>query len=225
MDSNQTSDSTVITDNTEQTGQAAAKTYTQQEFDDAMAKMKAAVTKRALKPYEGLGDPEELKAIRSDWEQRQQEQQLKRGEFEKTLQDLAAKKDEEIRKRDEIIRGYKIDSPLLDAAARYRSVNPAQVKSLLHQNIRLNADGEVEVVDAKGSTRYDDKGMPLSVDNLVREFLDSNPHFVSPTPATTATNSSVKPGSNAKVDIARLDMKNPEHREIYRQYRREHGIK
>ena len=202
----------------------ATKTYTQKEVDDMMARMRGSLEKKLLKPYEGLGDPNELKALREEAEKRQQEQQIKRGEFEKTMQELAAKKDAEIQKRDSIIREYKVNTPLLSAAAQYKAVAPEQVKSLLVNNVRLNDEGEVEVVDSKGSVRYSDKGTPLSVDDLVREFLDSNPHFKSAAPATTNTKSNVTSGSPSKIDITKLDMSNKEHRKLYAEYRKTAGL-
>jgi hypothetical protein len=202
----------------------ATKTYSQREVDDMMARMKGSLQKKLLKPYEDLGDPEQLKTIKTEWEQKQQEQQIKRGEFEKTLQELAAKKDAEIQKRESIIREYKVNTPLLSAAANYKAVAPEQVKSLLAHNVRLNDDGEVEVVDSKGSVRYTDAGTPLSVDDLVREFLDSNPHFKSAAPATTNTKSNVSGVPSNKVDISNLDMTNKEHRKLYAEYRKTNGL-
>lgn len=211
----------VGTDPTENDSQAqATKTYSQKEVDDMMARMKTSLQKKLLKPYEDLGDPEELRNLRAEAEKRQTEQQIKRGEFEKTLQELAAKKDAEISKRDMIIKEYRVNSPLLSAAAKYRAVNADQVKALLAQNVRLNADGEVEVVDEKGSVRYNDAGEPLQVDDLVRGFLDSNPHFVQPTPATTNTASSnAAVAGNGRIDISKLDMRKPEHRKLYAEAR------
>ena len=204
--------------------QAATRTYSQEEFDNAMARMKGTLQKKLLKPYEDLGDPEELRQLRVDADKRQQDQQLKRGEFEKTLQDMAAKKDAEISKRDVIIKEYKVNTPVLNAAAKYRAVNPDQVRSLLQPNLRLNSEGDVEIVDAKGSVRYTDTGAPLAVDDLVREFLDSNPHFVSAAPATTNTQSNVGSRGNRPIDISKLDMKNPEDRKVYAQYRKASGL-
>lgn len=203
----------------------AVKTYTQEEVDGMLARMKGSLTKKLLKPYEDLGDPEELRSIKTEWEKKQQEQQIKRGEFEKTLQELAAKKDAEIQKRDSVIKEYKVNTPLLAAAAQYRAVNADQVKALLTPQVRLNQDGEVEVVDNKGSVRYTDSGEPLGVADLVREFLDSNPHFVQANPATTNTRSSVANSGPGKIDITKLDMKNPEHRKIYAEYRKTAGIR
>ena len=197
-----------------------AKTYTQKEVDDMMARMRGSLEKKLLKPYAELGDPEELRTIKSDWEKKQQEQQIKRGEFEKTLQDLAAKKDAEIQKRDQVIREYKINTPLLSAAAKYRAVNADQVKALLQGNVRLNSDGEVEVVDAKGAVRYNDRGEPLLVEDLVNEFLKQNPHFVQSTPATTNTKTNIQPlQTSGKVDLSKLDMTRPQDRQIYKEAR------
>jgi hypothetical protein len=202
----------------------ANKTYTQEEVDNMMARMKGSLQKKLLKPYEDLGDPEELRNIKSDYERRQQEQQIKRGEFEKTLQELAAKKDAEISKRDSVIKEYKVNVPILSAAAKFNAVNAEQVKSLLSQNVRLNAQGEVEVVDEKGSVRYNDRGEPIAVEELVRGFLDSNPHFRTANPATSNTRTNISQGTSAKMDVSKLDMSNPEHRKIYAEYRKTAGI-
>ena len=204
--------------------QAATKTYSQQEVDNMMARMKGSLEKKLLKPYEDLGDPDQLRVLKTEAEKRAQEQALKRGEFEETLKTLAAKKDAEISKRDSIIKEYKVNTPVLSAAAKYRAVNPDQVRSLLQPSLRLNSEGDVEIVDAKGAVRYTDSGAPLAVDDLVREFLDSNPHFVSAAPATTNTQSNVGRGTNRPLDISKLDMKNPEDRKVYAQYRKANGL-
>jgi hypothetical protein len=202
----------------------ASKTFTQDEVNAILARTKSQLEKKYASKYEDLGDPEELRTIKTEWEKKQQEQQIKRGEFEKTLQELASKKDQEIQKRDSVIKEYKINTPLLSAAAQFRAVNAEQVKALLSSNVRLNNEGEVEVVDTKGAVRYKDNGTPLAVDDLVREFLDSNPHFVAATPATTNTKSNVADVKSSKIDISKLDFKNPEHRKLYQEYRKTSGL-
>lgn len=200
--------------------ETSEKTYTQQEFDDAMAKMRHAVTQKVLKPYQDLGDPDELRNLKKAQEQARHEEAMKKGEFEKILQDVVSKKDAEINKRDSVIRDYKIDTPLVNTAAKYRSVNPEQVKSLLKNNVRLGEDGDVEVIDASGTTRYRDNGTPMGVDDLVKEFLDTNPHFVQATPSTTNTKSSFEVGKET-LDISKLDMSNPDDRAKYAEYRQQ----
>ena len=203
--------------------QTQVKTYTQEEFDNHMARMKASIAKKYEKTFAELGDIEELKSLKQQAEQRKQEESVKRGEFEKVLQELAQKKDAEIQRRDAIIKEYTVDVPLVTAAAQYKAVNADQVKALLKPNVRLSQDGEVEIVDKEGKVRYNDSGQPFKVEDLVKEFLDGNPHFKQASPATTNSKSNIS-SSREKLDITKLDMKNPEHRKIYAQYRKDSGL-
>ena len=215
-------DETLATEGTEtSTNQTQAeKTYTQKEVDDMMARTKSAITKKVASKYEDLGDPDEIRNILSQHQKREQENAMKRGDFEKVLQDIASKKDAEIQKRDRIIEQFKLETPVIDAAARYRAVNPDQVKALVRNNLRLNGEGDVEVVDNEGKVRYDDSGRPLSVDTFVQTWLQSNPHFVQATPSTTASRSNISNSGGGSVDINKLDMTNPEHRKIYAEFRK-----
>lgn len=203
--------------NTDNQAEAETKYYTQEEFDKHMAGMRKAIESKFEKKFSELGDLDELKELKTKAEQQRQEEALKKGEFEKILQEMASKKDAEIQKRDSVIKEYKVNTPLLDAAARYRAVAPEQVRQLLGSQVRLGEMGDVEVVDTSGTVRYNDTGAPLAVDDLVKEFLDRNPHFVSPSPSTTNTKSNQGSLADGKIDITQLDMKNPAHRERYRQ--------
>jgi hypothetical protein len=214
-------DSTLANDETgssENTNQAATRTYTQEEFDSHMARMKSSITKKYEKTFAELGDIEELKQLKADAERKQLDDQKKRGEFDKIIQDLAAKKDAEIAKRDQLIKEYTVDLPLVQTAAQLRAVNAEQVKALLKPNVRLSQEGAVEIVDREGKVRYTDAGTPFKVEDLVSEFLQSNPHFVQPTPATTQGKSNIGQ-SQPKFDPSKLDMKNPEHRKLYQESR------
>jgi hypothetical protein len=212
------------TDTSQNEIQATVKTFTQDEVNAILAKTKSQLEKKYSSKYEELGDPEQLREIVSQHQKVQQEQALKRGEFDRIIQELAAKKDAEIQKRDRVIESFKVETPIVDAAARYRAVNPDQVKALIRNQVRLGAEGEVEVLDEKGSVRYDDSGKPVSVDSFVQSWLQSNPHFVSAAPATTNTKSNVTGNTAKKVDLKSLDMKNPEHRKIYAEYRKSAGL-
>lgn len=221
--SDNTSATTETTEVSTETTQAT-KTFTQDEVNAMMAKTKSQLEKKFSSRYEDLGDPDELREIVQQHRKSKEDYQLKRGEFEKVLQEKLAARDAEISKRDKIIEEFRLNTPILDAAARFRAVAPEQVKALVRNNLRLNADGEPEVVDREGKVRYDDSGRPLSVDSFVQEFLQQNPHFVQPTPSTTATRSNLGSAKGEKLDIAKLDMKNPEHRKVYAEYRKSAGI-
>jgi hypothetical protein len=208
---------------TEQNQAPAEKTYTQREVDDMMARTKSSIQKKISSKYDDLGDPEELRQLKADAERRKLEDQKKRGEFDKIIAELAQKKDEEIRKRDEVIKSYTVDLPLVNTAAQYGAVNPKQVQSLLKPYVRLNEVGEVEVLDDKGTVRYSDKGQPFRVDDLVKEFLDTNLHFKSAGPTTTQSKSNVTQ-TREKFDISKLNMSNPNDRKLYAEYRKNSGI-
>jgi len=197
---------------------SATKTYTQDEVDNMMARMRGSLTKKLETKYADLGDVEELRELKAKEEKRRQDEALKRGEFEKTLQDLAAKKDAEIQKRDQMIREYRVNNPLVNAAAKYDSVNPEQVRQLLSSRVRLNDTGEdVEVLDAEGNVRYSDSGNLVSVEDLVKEWLDENPHFRRAGVSTSNSKSSVVVPKVGDIDLANLDMANPQHRQLYKE--------
>jgi len=213
------SDNTLVNEDTgslDNNNQASEKFYTQKEVDDMMARTKNAVTKKLSSRYEDLGDIEELRQIKQTFEKQKLDEQKKRGEFDTILQNLAQKKDEEIRKRDEIIRNYTVDLPLVNAAAQYRAVNADQVKALLKPQVRLNESGDVEVLDNKGTVRYNDQGQPLRVEDLVSEFLQNNPHFVSAGASTSNSRNNIG-RSQEKFDVTKLDFKNPEHRRMFKE--------
>ena len=222
------SDNTLVTGETEtpitkeaqvESIQESAKTYTQTEVDNMMARMKGSLSKKLLKPYEELGDVEELKTLRADAEQKAQSEAIKRGEFEQTLQELAKRKDLEIQKREQIITEYKVNTPIIDAAARYKAVAPDQVKQLLNSRVKLNEHGDVETLGVDGKVQYDDQGNLQTVDALVQGFLATNPHFVQATPSTSNSSSNIN-GANVKdFDVTKLDMSDPKDRARYKEYK------
>ena len=207
-----------VTDAAIETNQEAVKTYTQEEFDNHMAGLKNSLTRKFEKQISELGDLDELKQIRANAEKQKQEEAIKRGEFEKILQDMAAKKDAEIQEKNKVIEEYTVNAPLLNAAAKYKAVNPEQVVQLIRNQVRLGETGKAEVVDASGTVRYDDTGNPLAVDVLVQEFLGANPHFVAAASSTSATKTSATPGANLQdFDLAKLDLTRPADRQVYAQ--------
>lgn len=206
-------------DGKSQETQTTGRVYTQEEFDNHIAGLKHSLTKKFEKQFAELGDIEELKQLKTQAEQRRHEEALKKGEFEKILQEKLSIKDAEIQKRESVIREFKVDLPLVNAAAKFRAVNPEQVKALVKSNVRLNDDGDVEVLDANGSVRYNDKGKPVTVEEFVGEWLSANPHFVQSTPATTNAKSGISNGK-ADFDPAALDLTDPTQRALYAEWRK-----
>ena len=200
--------------------QANAKTYTQDEFDRHSAGLRKSIEAKFSKQFEELGDINELKQMRQQAEEVKRQEAIKRGEFENILKDLASKKDEEIRAKNRIIEEYTVNTPLINAAAQYKAVNPQQVVKLLRENVRLGENGRAEVLDDNGSVKYDASGNLYTPEAYVKDWLDQNPHFMSAAPSTTTTKSSTASGNGLDTfDINNLDLTRPDHRELYKKAR------
>ena len=202
---------------TENTQEQVAKTYTEEEFNSHMAGLKKSLSAKFEKQLADLGDLNELKSLKANAEKQAQEEAIKRGEFETILQNMAAKHDATIQEKNKVIEEYTVNTPLLNAAAQYKAVNPNQVVQLIRNQVRLGENGSAEVVDSAGVQRYDSKGNPVTVDALVQEFLSSNPHFVAAAPATTNTKSAVNGASLEGFDLTNLDLTKASDRQVYAQ--------
>lgn len=224
-DNTSVTEATGASEETTQASESAPRTFTQEEVNAMIARAKSTVEKKFSKTFEELGDIDELRNLKQQYEAKRAEDAKKRGDFDKLISDLAAKKDAEIAKRDAIIRDYRLNTPLMEAASRLGAVNAEQVRALLNNQVRLNDDGDVEVVDNNGQVRYSDKGKPLGIDDLVSDFLNQNSHFRRANPATTNTKTSVAAPLPQKLDITKLDMSNPEDRARYKEYRKTIGLR
>ena len=162
--------------------------------------------------YQQLTEAEEARRV---------EEQKKRGEFEEILKSTVGKKDSVIENLQKELHNIKVDGAMLNIASKHKAINPEQVVSLVKNQVRMSETGEVEVVDPQtGTIRYNDSGDPLSMDELVEDFLQNNPHFVTATPRGSGTTSNTRDSSVKKLDVTQLDMKNPEHKRMYAEYRK-----
>lgn len=154
-----------------------AKTFTQDELDRIVADRVAREQRKFDKKLQGI-NIDEAKELLEKREAAELEAQKQRGEFDAILKQTVEKKDAEINSYKQKLQETLIDGSLTAAASRNNAVDTAQVTALLKGNTRLAEDGTVEVLDASGTPRYNDKGELLSVDEMVTEFLTTNPHFV-----------------------------------------------
>jgi len=196
----------------------STKTYTQDEFNNAMASVRKKTETNVLKKFEGV-DVAKYNALVEAEEAKALEEQKARGEFEKVLKDTVTKKDSEIQTLTQKLQSQQIDGALLNAASKYKAIAPEQVKKLLRDNVRLNANGDVEVLDETGAVRYNDKGEILSVDEFSKEWLEQNPHFAQPGAKGSGSQSNTAPTKVEQVDVTKLDLNDPAQKELYRQHR------
>lgn len=153
------------------------KTFSQEELDRIVADRVAREQRKFEKKLQGVNLDEARELIQKR-EEAELEAQKQRGEFDSILKQTVEKKDAEINSYKQKLQQTLIDGALTAAASRSNAVDTAQVTALLKGRTRLSEDGTVEVLDDKGTPRYNDKGDLLSVDEMVTEFLTTNPHFV-----------------------------------------------
>lgn len=207
---------TGATESGNEQAQVESKVFTQDEVNDIVAKRVAQLKNK----YSDI-DPGEYQALRQFKESVEEEQLIKRQDFDKVLAKHKEKAETEIVSLRSELQKIKVDGSLIDAASRLKAVAPEQVAKLLKEQVKLQADGSVVVVDAEGNPKYDDNADAYTVDKLVNEFLDQNQFFRSAGPAGTGSNSNVTTASNQEVDLAQLDLTNPEHRALYKKLKQQ----
>jgi len=201
------------------------QTLTQDDVNRIVAERVARERAKFEKKYSNV-DLDHYNNLVEKEEARKQEELEKRGEYEKLLKEQAEKFSGKIQQYESELHSIKIDGALLNEASANKAVNPQQVVQLLKGQVKLNEAGAVDVVDANGQVRYDEKGEPIKVSSLVNEFLTANPHFVQAGPSGSGTGQGV--GRQAPVvenDVTKLDMNNPTHREQYRKIMNERGVR
>ena len=105
---------TVDTDTSTETNSQVSKTFTQDEVNAILAKSKTQLEKKLSGKYADLGEPDELRDIVTNYRKQQQDLEVKKGNFEKVMADAISKKEAEIAKRDNIIREFKLEQPLMN---------------------------------------------------------------------------------------------------------------
>ena len=192
-----------------------SKSFSQEQLDkiveDRLRKQRSALERK----YAGVDVSKYNELIEAE-ETKQLEARKAKGEFEAILKETVTKKDNELNAIKQELHKVKVDGAVINAASQFKAINPEQVTRLLSDQVRLGDTGEAEGIDpSTGQVRYNDKGEPLEISELVEDFMKSNPHFASATPGGTDTRSNITSNTVDKIDLASLDMANPEHRKIY----------
>ena len=148
-----------------------------------------------------------------------------KAELEKLMQQRILEKDTEINKYKSEIKKERIDNSVLSIASQHQAINPAQVVSLLKDEIKLNDQNRVEILDKNNNIRYNEKGNLLTIEERVKEFLDGNSHFRKGSLSGTGSQSAIEGKTVKPFNIQDLDMSKPEDRAKYAEYRKERDSK
>lgn len=206
-------EATGATDTTGNTDQAETKTFTQDDVDRIIANR----LKQVERKYETV-NVEEYHQLKTQQEQAVEADMMKKQQFEELLTKQKQDADARIGKLQSELQSVHVDGALLNAASKHKAVNPEHVAQLMKNNVRLSEDGAVEVLDSNGEVRYNtDTAAPVTVDDAVSEFLNSNSYFRAAAPSGSGSTGNKQPSASREVKLGDLDMKNPEHRAIYKE--------
>ncbi len=195
-----------------------SKTFTQDQLNNIIEQRIMAERRKYEKKIQ-----EEEKQKAELIKQKQLEEAKSKQELEKIMQERLAEKDQELQRFRDEIKKEKVDKSILSVASINKAINPEQVVSLLKSEIQLADDGRTEIVDNNGNIRYNSKGQPLTIEERVKEFLDSNPHFRQGSLSGTGSQSAIGGNSQKPRTIGDLDLNNPADRKVYAEMRKARG--
>ena len=190
-------------------------TFTQEQLDNII---KSRLEAEKSKYEKKLQEEEKQKAeiIR----QKQLEEAKTKADIEKIMQERIKEKEEEVLRYKNQIKKEKVDNSILSIASSNNAINPSQVVALLKEEVKYNDDGRIEVVDNNSNVRYNKSGKPLTLEERVKEFLDSNPHFRKGSMSGSGSQSAIGGKTVKPFNLQDLDLSKPEDRKAYAEYRK-----
>jgi hypothetical protein len=152
--------------------------------------------------------------------QRQLEEAKTKQDLEKIMQQRLSEKEEELNRYKNQIKKEKVDNSILSVASLNKAISPAQVVALLKDEVKYTDDGRIEIVDNNSNVRYNSKGELLTIEDRVKEFLDSNPHFRQGSLSGSGSQSAIGGKTVKPFNLQDLDLTKPEDRKAYSEYRK-----
>jgi len=201
--------------NTEVKAETKSNVFTQEQLDNIIKSRLEAEQRKYEKKLQ-----EEEKQRQEILKQEQLKEAKTKSDLEKIMQERLAEKDQELNRFKEQIKKEKVDNSILSVASSNKAINPAQVVALLKEEIKYTDDGRIEVVDNNSNVRYNAKGELLTIEDRVKEFLDSNPHFRQGSLSGSGSQSAIGGNTVKPFNLQDLDLTKPEDRKAYQEYRK-----
>ena len=189
-------------------------TFTQEQLDNIIkTRLEAEKSKYEKKLQEEEKQKQEI------LKQEQLKEAKTKSDLEKIMQERLSEKEQELAKVKDQIKKEKVDNSILSIANKEKSINAQQVVSLLKNEVKYNDDGRIEIVDNHSNVRYNAKGELLTIEDRVKEFLDSNPHFRQGSLSGSGSQSAIGGKTVKPFNLQDLDLTKPEDRKAYSEYR------
>jgi len=190
-------------------------TFTQEQLDNIIKTRLEAEKNKYEKKLQ-----EEEKQKQEILKQEQLKEAKTKQDLEKIMQERLSEKEQELAKVKDQIKKEKVDNSILSIANKEKSINAQQVVALLKNEVKYNDDGRIEVVDNNSNVRYNSNGELLSIEDRVKEFLDSNPHFRQGSLSGSGSQSAIGGKTVKPLNLQDLDLTKPEDRKAYAEYRK-----
>ena len=190
-------------------------TFTQEQLDNIIKSRLEAEKNKYEKKLQ-----EEEKQKQEILKQEQLKEAKTKQDLEKIMQERLSEKEQELSKVKDQIKKEKVDNSILSIANKEKSINAQQVVSLLKDEVKYNDDGRIEIVDNHSNVRYNAKGELLTIEDRVKEFLDSNPHFRQGSLSGSGSQSAIGGKTVKPFNLQDLDLTKPEDRKAYAEYRK-----
>ena len=191
------------------------QTFSQEQLDNIIKSRLEAEKSKYEKKLQ-----EEEKVKQEELKQEQLKEAKTKADLEKIMQERLSEKEKELSNYKMQIKKEKVDNSILSIANKEKSINAQQVVSLLKDEVRYTDDGRIEVVDNNSNVRYNIKGELLTIEDRVKEFLDSNPHFRQGSLSGSGSQSAIGGKTVKPFNLQDLDLTNPEDRKTYAEYRK-----
>jgi hypothetical protein len=204
-----------IETNTEVKAETKSNVFTQEQLDNII---KSRLEAEQRKYEKRLQEEEKQKA--EILKQKQLEEAKTKQDLEKIMQERLSEKEQELLRYKNQIKKEKVDNSILSVASNNQAINPSQVVALLKDEVKYTDDGRIEVVDNNSNVRYNAKGELLTIEDRVKEFLDSNPHFRKGSLSGSGSQSAVGGKTVKPFNLQDLDLTKPEDRKAYAEYRK-----
>jgi len=201
---------------TEQTAQEIKEMkFTQEQLDKVISARLEAERRKYEKKLQ-----EEEKQKAEILKQKQLEEAKTKQDLEKIMQERLSEKEKELNSFKEQIKKEKVDNSILSVASNNNAISPSQVVALLKDEVKYTDDGRIEVVDNNSNVRYNAKGELLTIEERVKEFLDSNPHFRKGSLSGSGSQNAIGGKTVKPFNLQDLDLTKPEDRKAYAEYRK-----
>ena len=201
--------------NTEVKAETKSNVFTQEQLDNIIKSRLEAERRKYEKKLQ-----EEEKQRAEIIKQKQLEEAKTKQDLEKIMQERLKEKEEELSRYKNQIKKEKVDNSILSVASSNNAISPAQVVALLKDEVKYTDDGRIEIVDNNSNVRYNAKGELLTIEDRVKEFLDSNPHFRKGSLSGSGSQSAVGGKTVKPFNLQDLDLTKPEDRKAYAEYRK-----